>query len=55
MNQETRGKLEVSKDVVEQLNAMARNSAAPVGYGQAPRAPGPTPSPSSNVRNESED
>lgn len=46
MNQENQGKLEVSRNVVEQLNAMARNSAAPGGYSQAPRTPGPTPSPS---------
>ncbi|SFN43482.1 hypothetical protein SAMN05216289_12144 [Dokdonella immobilis] len=45
MNQDTQGKLEISGKVVEQLNAMARNSATPGGYSQAPRTPGPTPSP----------
>jgi len=55
MKQETKGKLEVSREVVEQLNAMVRNSAAPVSSGQAPRSPGPTPSPSSNIREDSED
>ena len=44
MNQETKGKLEVSRDVVEQLNAMVRDSAGPAGYSQAPRTPGPSPS-----------
>jgi len=46
MNQETKGKLEVSRDVVEQLNGMVRNSSGPAGYNHAPRTPGPGPSPS---------
>jgi hypothetical protein len=43
MTQESQERLEVSKDVVEQLNAMTHNSAAPVGYNQEPRTPGPPP------------
>ena len=45
MNQQNKAKLEVSKNVVEQLNAMASRSAAPAAYGQAPRTPGPPPTP----------
>jgi hypothetical protein len=48
MNQETQGKLAVSRDVVEQLNAMARNSAAPANYAQDPRSPGPPPTPNNS-------
>jgi hypothetical protein len=45
MNQESQERLEVSKVVVDQLNSLVRNSAEPVGYGQAPRAPTPPPNP----------
>lgn len=55
MNQEAQEKLEVSKDIVEQLSTMVRSSAAHGGYNQAPRTPGPSPSPSSNVRSDSDD
>lgn len=48
MNHETKGNLEVSRDVVAQLNAMVRNSSAAAGSNQAPRTPGPTPSPTLN-------
>jgi hypothetical protein len=44
MNQDSQEKLEVSMDVVDQLNAMVRKGDAPNGYGQAPRSPGPAPS-----------
>lgn len=45
MNQESQGKLEVSRDVIGQLNDLVRNCAEPVGYGQAPRGPTPPPNP----------
>jgi hypothetical protein len=44
MIQETKGKLEVSKDVVEQLKSMVRNSGGPAASDLAPRIPGPSPS-----------
>ena len=55
MNKEPNDTLEVSKDVVEQLNGMVRNGAASVGSGQAPRSPGPAPSPAPKARYENED
>jgi hypothetical protein len=56
MNQDSKEKLEVSRDVVEQLNAMVRNCATSVGNGQGPSSPGPPPNPRpSIVRDEYED
>ncbi len=48
MNQEPQDKLEVSRDVVEQLNAMVRNCAQSAAYGDGPdmSPPGPPPTPS---------
>ncbi len=44
MNTESQGKLEVSSDVVEQLNSMVRDSAAPGAYRVGPAGtPGPNP------------
>ncbi len=45
MSYESQEKLEVSRSVVDQLNAMVNKSEASVSSGQAPRSPGPTPSP----------
>lgn len=45
MNQGSQEKLEVSRDVVNQLNDLVRNSAESVGNGQAPRSPAPPPNP----------
>jgi hypothetical protein len=50
MNQEPQDKLEVSRDVVEQLNDMVRNSAASSAYGQAPGMTPPGPSPTNPPR-----
>lgn len=53
MNQEPQDKLEVSTDVVEQLNGMVRNSATIGAHGQGPDmapGPGPTPSPTTPTR-----
>ncbi len=46
MNQKPQEKLEVSSDVIEQLNTMARNGTATRTYGpeQVP-GPGPAPAP----------
>jgi hypothetical protein len=53
MNQEPQEKLEVSSDVVKQLNGMVRDCAASTGYGQGPdTSPGPSPS---NARSDYED
>lgn len=53
MNQEPQDKLEVSNDVVEQLNDMVRNGAAAGNSAQGPdMQPGPGPAPS-NPRTES--
>ena len=55
MSYESQEKLEVSRAVVEQLNAMASNSAASVGSGQAPRSPGPGPAPSPTQKSDDHD
>lgn len=55
MNQLSKEKLEVSRDIVDQLNGMVRNGAEPVGYGQAPRAPTPPPNPPRIAFSEHED
>lgn len=45
MNQESQDKLEVSTDIVEQLNDMVRNAVAASAYGHGPdMTPGPSPS-----------
>jgi hypothetical protein len=46
MNPKSQEKLEVSENVVEQLNAMARNCASPISYGQGPDTAPPGPAPS---------
>ena len=52
MNTESQGKLEVSSSVVDQLNSMVRNSAAPGVYGAgADLGPGPGPSPTNQPQN----
>jgi hypothetical protein len=55
MNQKPKGTLEVSKDVVAQLNAMVRNSATLDANGQSPRSPEPPPSPKLDARSDYED
>ena len=50
MNQEPQDKLEVSTDLVEQLNDMLRTSAAAGAYGQAADMTPPGPSPTSPPR-----
>lgn len=56
MNQDPQDKLEVSPDVIEQLNDMVRNSASIGTYDQGPdkSPPGPTPTPVPQVRNDHE-
>lgn len=50
MNQDAQEKLEISRDVVEQLNGMVRSSAAAGAYGQGPdTSPGPGPAPNAHV------